>query len=181
MVIHTTFQRFAGPGKKARLREFGLWHMDPPEYYGAPSSSSSTSGTSSGGGGSSSTSDSGGGSSSSMRGSLKLLAYDNAVLEFVSELERQRYGGAAAGTAGAAGGAAAAAAGGSTGGGGGSMPLFEKHWLGMSFQLAAFRLVGGGSPAGLQQPAGSSPLWGEAFAADQYCKLHYWCSEGLVQ
>ena len=46
MVIHTTFQRFAGPGKKARLREFGLWHMDPPEYYGAPSSSSSTSGTS---------------------------------------------------------------------------------------------------------------------------------------
>ena len=37
-----------------------------------------------------------------MGSSLKLLAYDNAVLEFVAELERQRYGGAAAGTAGVA-------------------------------------------------------------------------------
>jgi hypothetical protein len=92
-----------------------------------------------------------------MRGNLKLLAYDNAVLEFVAEQERQRYGGAAAGTAGAAGGTSGAAAGGSAGGGSSSMPLLEKHWLGMSFQLAAFRLVCGVHMV-LQQPE-VSPLW----------------------
>jgi hypothetical protein len=112
-----------------------------------------------------------------MRGSLKLLAYDNAVLEFVSEVERQRYGGAAAGTAGAAGGAAAAAAGGSTGGGGGSMPFFEKHWLGMSFQLAAFRLVGGVLRA-CSSPRDHPRFGGKPLRLTSTASLQYWCTEG---
>ena len=32
-VVHATFQRYSLDGKRNRLREFGLWRMDPPGYY----------------------------------------------------------------------------------------------------------------------------------------------------
>lgn len=86
IAIHATFQRHNLVGKVARMREFGLWHMDPPEYYGAGEIP------------------------------LRLLAYENSVLSFVAEAERKQYGSQ-----------------------GRRMPLFEKHWLGMSYQLAALR------------------------------------------
>ena len=81
--------------------------MDPPEYYGALPAAAS--GSSSGGGG--------GGSSGSTMG-LRFLAYENNVLPWVGEVERQRYPG---------------------GGSGPRMPLLEKHWLALSYQLLAFR------------------------------------------
>jgi hypothetical protein len=35
--VHATFQRFATQlhraGKRGRFREFGMWFLDPPEYY----------------------------------------------------------------------------------------------------------------------------------------------------
>jgi hypothetical protein len=31
--VHTTFQRHHTAGKRARLREEGLWLADPPTYY----------------------------------------------------------------------------------------------------------------------------------------------------
>ena len=32
-VVHCTFQRHHTAGKRARLREAGLWLVDPPEYF----------------------------------------------------------------------------------------------------------------------------------------------------
>ena len=32
-MVHCTFQRHHTPGKRARLREQGLWLADPPEYF----------------------------------------------------------------------------------------------------------------------------------------------------
>ena len=34
-VVHATFQRHHTPGKRARLREEGLWRADPPAYFTA--------------------------------------------------------------------------------------------------------------------------------------------------
>lgn len=34
-VVHATFQRHHTPGKRARLREHGLWKADPPAYFTA--------------------------------------------------------------------------------------------------------------------------------------------------
>jgi hypothetical protein len=34
-VVHCTFQRHHTPGKRARLREEGLWLADPPSYFQA--------------------------------------------------------------------------------------------------------------------------------------------------
>ena len=96
IAIHTTFQRYHIPGKRSRLREFGLWLMDPPEYYGAPAPAGALGGAGAG------------------AQPLQLLAYELDVAAFVAEAERRRYPGA-------------------------RMPLFEKNWLGMSFQLAALR------------------------------------------
>ncbi|KAL4425654.1 hypothetical protein ABPG75_009670 [Micractinium tetrahymenae] len=96
IVIHATFQRHNLVGKKARMREFGLWHMDPPEYYGAGAAP------------------------------LRLLGYENPVLDFVAEAEREKYGPQ-----------------------GRRMPLFEKHWLVHALQplprrdaLAAAKILG---------------------------------------
>ena len=136
IVIHSTFQRDSGTGKKARMREFGVWHMDPPSYYCGGGNMGSSGGSSSGSGSSTSTSSSsssGGGGSSRENGkveassrsgggggdSLWLLTYENGAPQFVAGVEQQRYGGP------------------------GRMPMFEKHWLGMSYQLMAFRWVGG--------------------------------------
>ncbi|PSC76658.1 glycosyltransferase family 77 [Micractinium conductrix] len=108
--IHLTFQRWWEAGKVSRMREHGLWHLDPPEYYGH-----------------------GGGQESGADGALhmqavkvqtglippgvpasKFLTYANGVLRFVAAFEAKR-------------------------GGPGSVRLFEKNWLGLSYQLAAFR------------------------------------------
>ena len=97
IAIHMTWQRWARAGKVARLREFGLWRMDPPAYYGAGPHNTSTAYLAEGG-----------------DDRLWLLTYQNDVEEFVERMARQRYEG-------------------------GRMPLFYKHWLGMSYQLAAFR------------------------------------------
>ncbi|KAL4437974.1 hypothetical protein ABPG77_004195 [Micractinium sp. CCAP 211/92] len=86
IVVHATFQRNGLPGKVARMREFGLWHIDPPEYFGDGNAT------------------------------LRLLTYQNPVLSFVTEAERELYAPQ-----------------------GRRMPLFEKHWLAMSYQLAALR------------------------------------------
>lgn len=104
MAVHAIFQRFSGPGKRARLREFGLWHMDPPAYYGALPQELQGPAL--------------GRRASDGRFGFSALAYDDGgeVLAFVREQEAARPGG---------------------------MPPFEKHWLGMSYQLAAFRWVGG--------------------------------------
>ncbi|PSC68599.1 glycosyltransferase family 77 [Micractinium conductrix] len=66
IAIHTTFQRSGVLGKVARLREFGLWLRDTPQYYGA----------------------------APLYGSppVKFLAYENDVLAFVAEQEAARYG-----------------------------------------------------------------------------------------
>ncbi len=103
-----TFQRWWEAGKVARLREFGLWSIDPPGYYG----------------------DDGPGMDRAAAGKLrdigvtpygqagtasKFLTYENGVLDFVSEYERQR---------------------------GAPVVLFEKNWLGLAYQLAALRCVG---------------------------------------
>jgi hypothetical protein len=106
MAVHATFQRFSGPGKKARLREFGFWHMDPPQYYGQLDEGEEGPAL--------------GRLAASNQFKLKALAYDGQreVLAFVEGEERRQYGGKQYG-----------------------MPPFEKHWLGMSYQLAAFRHV----------------------------------------
>ena len=92
--------------KKHRLREFGLWHVDPPEYYGRvpPGLEGPAAGR----------------LASTGDFPLKALAYggEGEVLAFVEGQERARYG---------------------PSGTGHGMPLMEKHWLGMSYQLAAFR------------------------------------------
>ncbi|KAL4426068.1 hypothetical protein ABPG77_007864 [Micractinium sp. CCAP 211/92] len=103
--VHMTFQRWWEAGKVARLREFGLWSIDPPGYYG----------------------DDGPGMDRAAAGKLrdigvtpygqagtasKFLTYENGVLDFVSEYERQR---------------------------GAPVVLFEKNWLGLAYQLAALR------------------------------------------
>lgn len=65
IVIHMTYQRWWSDGKRARLREFGLWHIDPPAYCGAGPGAP-----------------------------LKLLTYENGVAEFVEDVAKQRYPGA---------------------------------------------------------------------------------------
>lgn len=109
MVIHATFQRYPSHGKKERMREFGLWYMDPPEYYGA-----GTAGAAGGGGTALTAAGAAGGGAAA--GGLRFLAYDNGVVQWVAEMERRRYGARGA-----------------------RMPLLEKHWLAMSYQLMAFR------------------------------------------
>ena len=90
ILIHTTFQRYATPGRIARLREFGMWYMDPPEYYGVNSTTGKPTGR-------------------------KLLTYENDVLEFVAAVKQRRSSE--------------------------NITWFEQNWLGMSYQLAAFRFV----------------------------------------
>ncbi|KAI3438688.1 hypothetical protein D9Q98_001108 [Chlorella vulgaris] len=128
MVIHATFQRYGLAGKRSRLRAFGLWHMDPPEYYGlVPASPSSHSSRNSDSGGNDTGNSSGGGLQAAaaaaggrrqgMRNSvppLRLLSYENSVRQFVDAAEAERYPGS-------------------------NMPLLEKNWLGMSYQLQALR------------------------------------------
>jgi hypothetical protein len=85
IVIHATFQRWWSDGKRQRLREFGLWHTDGPEYYGAAPATP-----------------------------IKFLTYENGVVPWVEEVVARHYSGRQA-------------------------PLFYKMWLGMSYQIAAFR------------------------------------------
>jgi hypothetical protein len=109
IAIHLTWQRWSRAGKVARLREFGLWHIDPPEYYGSAAPLHARSGSSSSG------INAGGALQASVN--LKVLTYHNDVLAFVKRVAAQRYEG-------------------------GRMPLLYMHWLGMSYQLAAFRCAG---------------------------------------
>eukprot|EP00887_Chlorella_sp_A99_P000964 scaffold5.g964.t1 len=104
VAIHTTFQRYGTPGKKARLREFGLWHVDPPSYYGASGAPAAAAAAGSSG------------AAPNTTAPLRLLTYANDIKRFVARAERRRYGGTKQG-----------------------MPLLEKHWLGMGYQLAVFR------------------------------------------
>lgn len=143
-VIHTTFQRWWGAGKKARLREFGLWYMDPPEYYGAAGHSNgsdsivASSGVGGGVGGGSAVGSHGGsgGSTSNSSSVVKFLTYENKVLEFVAAAEGEYN--AAHGITHSDGGGSNEA-GGDGGEVGPGMRLFERNWLGMAYQLAAFR------------------------------------------
>lgn len=119
IVIHVTFQRWAGAGKKARLREFGLWRMDPPAYYGATDSSGTLEAGSSAGimaGSAAVAAMEAGGGPGGARFALRLLTYANDVRQFVELQERERYGGSGHG-----------------------MPLMEKNWVGMSYQLQMLR------------------------------------------
>ncbi|KAL4422581.1 hypothetical protein ABPG75_008778 [Micractinium tetrahymenae] len=70
IVIHNTFLRFLVAGKVARFREFGLWFVDPPEYYGAAPA----------------------GSPPGAPPSLKFLTWENDVQAFVARQEEERYG-----------------------------------------------------------------------------------------
>jgi hypothetical protein len=104
--------------------------MDPPEYYGlVPASPSSHSSRNSDSGGNDTGNSSGGGLQAAaaaaggrrqgMRNSvppLRLLSYENSVRQFVDAAEAERYPGS-------------------------NMPLLEKNWLGMSYQLQALRWV----------------------------------------
>ncbi|KAI3429416.1 hypothetical protein D9Q98_005511 [Chlorella vulgaris] len=86
IVIHLTYQRWWNGGKRSRMREFGLWHIEKPEYY-----------------------------SSASGGTSRFLTYENNVVPWVNAMASRRYPN------------------------GRQMPLFYKMWLGMSYQLAAFR------------------------------------------
>jgi hypothetical protein len=89
IVIHLTYQRWWNGGKRSRMREFGLWHIEKPEYY-----------------------------SSASGGTSRFLTYENNVVPWVNAMASRRYSN------------------------GRQMPLFYKMWLGMSYQLAAFRCAG---------------------------------------
>lgn len=120
IVIHTTFQRWWESGRISRLREFGLWHIDPPGYYGLPDTTPlATFCAHCPGGVDNATAAGQHVYPSYFRAGIssRFLAYENGVLAFVAEAERRR--GAEEG--------------------GGAMTLFEKNWLGLGYQLAAFR------------------------------------------
>ncbi|KAL4452531.1 hypothetical protein ABPG75_008193 [Micractinium tetrahymenae] len=103
--VHMTFQRWWEAGKVARLREFGLWHTDPPGYYGSGAAGRDSSGADG-------LPDIGVAPYGQAGLASKFLAYQNGVLQFVAELERQR---------------------------GAPVVLFEKNWVGLAYQLAALR------------------------------------------
>ena len=110
-----TFQRWWEAGKVARLREFGLWSIDPPGYYGGGAAGRD-------GPGAGGLPDIGVTPYGQAGLASKFLTYDNGVLQFVEDLERRR---------------------------GAPVLLFEKNWVGLSYQLAALRCgAGGGTRAG---------------------------------
>lgn len=114
--VHMTFQRWWEAGKVARLREFGLWSIDPPEYYGGGTAGRNAPGAAQ-------LPDIGVTPYGQAGPASRFLTYDNGVLQFVADLERQR---------------------------GAPVVLFEKNWAGLAYQLAALRCVAG---AGMQQVA----------------------------
>lgn len=128
MLVHATFQRYGAAGKRGRLREHGLWYQDAAEYYGATGNSSSNSSGSSSSESSSSESitlaGSAGSAASGGGAGLTLLTYANDVVQWIAQLdaERQRGGGSGGGPAPGIG-----------------IPLMEKHWLAVSYQLLALR------------------------------------------
>jgi len=116
IVIHLTFQRWWEAGKVARLREFGLWHLDPPEHYGAPALVAQNASTN---GNNGNNMPNGGVVPAAQPTAQRFLTYHNGVLEFIEEVGRRRI--AAGDTS--------------------EFLLFEKNWLGLAYQMAAFRWV----------------------------------------
>jgi hypothetical protein len=74
IVIHMTYQRWWSGGKRARLREWGLWHIDAPEYHSASLAAPAA-------------------SSAGPAGRKGYVTYENGVVQFVDAVARQRYPG----------------------------------------------------------------------------------------